>query len=332
MTKNHDIQQQLAEGYRSEPFPDRAVRERIDDTHRYTCSTSAEVDGKQQVVPAYFTPAAENSSVVVVQFHAITDEPGRPEGAAHGAVASLATGWNILRVGTPGVESSLWSDCTENQANVLNPEQRRSLMRDGTFRLIGRAAANAVRHALVEAGHEHSDVYVHGGSLGAAIACGALGQLIENNVNLRRVILTDPATNEPESVLRKVSQFIASGKYASAYTNVLHPVQRECLESTGEWVRRSLGSRQANIALVAAAAKGMAPEDTRHDIDSIKERGVEILVRVAEHSEFRTKEPAQKFVKTLSATGVDAKFDVMKGTPHAVTMTTRSWTDSLKNW
>lgn len=156
--------------------------------------------------------------------------------------------------------------------------------------------------------------------------------MVENGLNLRRVILTDPATNEPQPVPRKIGQFGAAGRYSSVYSAVLHPVQQACTESTTQWLRRSWDSHEANLALVSAAAKGESSSDLAKDASTLADNNVEVLVRAAELSEFHTVGSAQAVVKMLGSYGVTAQFEVMKNAPHAAIMTTRSWTDPLKQW
>lgn len=311
--------QEVAAPYKeiTHTIPDRHLKDISATSSLYSAETGFSVRGERQAVPVRVTRGLGAAAFNIIELMAVTDEPGREDGARHSAVIAALTRANVLAVGNPGVEYDKYSVMEAGQLNELTDDQVRELKK-GNFNLVSQAVSNATMEALEREELEGLETYVVAPSLAGSVASAGLGHMLKRGMNLRGAALLDPVGLESRHGLIRIGQFMKTNFSVEPYLDANHPLQQEIKDP---WVDRSKNSLRANFLYgYYGIGTGDARADLLQSAEELRDNNVGLDIYAAVKSEFNTVPMSEQTVEDLLRMGVDARSITLEGASHAMTM------------
>lgn len=340
----------------NEKFPDRDYSE-FDYKYRDTKLPHDEINARREVLyvptgyetklgrPQYLAVARmmpegdAPQGNPIIEFPAFTDETAvRPDSSAAFRLAH-ANPLNriVYTVQAPGVHSWWMRDMPAGATHRRVGKQLEGLRQDGSFEHIGRACLHAVREAdkIFNGGDRREDeVYsLHGSSMGAAIALGALKSVIKDDDRSFRV--SGAALSEIVNVRPSVNPITYLGRFAALDTEYVNCNPYSVLdaeESPGSWVRRAISSPAANFGPLGGygAALARGDEGAFGDLHAYRDAGISIVTAHGTESALTDAESQQQFiVRPLADARVNALHTTHRGHDHGYTLTAQSVVDEV---
>lgn len=172
----------------------------------------------------------------------------------------------VVRVGNPGINhlSQL------GQPSELTRDQKREL-HSGMFVGVGQVCARALVATLDQAKLLDRKVILLQRSMSVSIGIAAVRQLLEYDVDLQGVALSEGVTYDPRSVTELAARFIATGSDAEKYLDQNPALCRANDESPAGWGIRTVRDGVTNFRYGTALAKG------GFTLDANKTRAIEAL-------------------------------------------------------
>lgn len=274
----------------------------------------------------------------VIEFPAFTDETAvrRDSSAPFRLAHANALNRTIYTVQAPGVHSWWLRDMPAGTTHRRVAEQIEGL-RQGSFEHIGRACLRAVREAdrLFNGGERRAnEAYdLHGSSMGAAIAIGALESVVKDDD--RSFAVTGAALSEivnvrPESInsVKYLGRFTALD---TEYVNCNPPSVLNTEEGPAMWVSRALSSPAANFGpwsgYGAALARGH--EDAFGEANAYREMGIPMVIARGTESALTDEESHAFIMRRLTSAGVTLYAIENQGDDHGYTLTAQSVASEL---
>lgn len=225
-------------------------------TKRYV-DTGAKDGNKRQAVAVYTTmPNVTHPGGPIIRLPSWGEDHGSSMSAYFDAYVSASTGRPVISPNAPGVEWDEWADPGHVDRHHLTPDQLKDLAY-GSFRQVGAATIGA---AYGSACYDalNRDCIIHGASMGAALAGGAIHAIARGDVSLSvaGICLSEGTNYEHRSVVDFSKAFAAQRRTVAKYVaeNPVHLQQQ--VEGRLDQVRRIRHSGVANAAFVKALSHG----------------------------------------------------------------------------